>query len=159
MWFVLIVLACQGFNKSQGLVVRPFPIKLRCSQHNCSYNPVPRRRLQQIVSPLFAGIPDRVEAHELSSVFTILALGALMDAPMPPDQPIVDRYANYGKLCLSLECIFGQTSVATIEANLLRLIFLLFSRDRTAPMKVFAQLGLIGRLIISMGMRKPPLSS
>jgi hypothetical protein len=106
-----------------------------------------------MVSPLFAGIPDRVEAHELSSIFTILALGAMMDASIPPDHPSVDRYANYGKLCLSLECIFGQTSVATIEANLLRLIFLLFSRDRTAPMKVFAQLGLIGRLIISMGMR------
>jgi hypothetical protein len=114
---------------------------------------VPRHRLNQIAAPLYASDPDRLEAHELSSVLTILALGTMMDVSDAPDAARVYRYSNLGKLCLSLDCIFGQTSVSTIEANLLRLIFLLFDRDRTAPMKVFGQLGLIWRLIISMGMR------
>jgi hypothetical protein len=114
---------------------------------------VPRHRLNQIAAPLYTGVPDRVEAHDLSSVLTILALGTMMNVSQPADHPNVYRYANFGKLCLSLDCIFGQTSVSTIEANLLRLIFLLFDRDRTAPMKVFGQLGLVWRLIISMGMR------
>lgn len=162
--FAADTLSTTQVNEYRQIVINALPdeaeflrlTNLYYEQVGWFYNPVPRKRLQQIASPLYTGIPDRVEGHELSSVFTILALGLMMDPTRPPDHPTVTRYSNYGKLCLSLECIFGQTSIATIEANLLRLIFLLFSRDRAAPMKAFGQLGLIGRLIISMGMHRDP---
>ena len=119
-----------------------------------SYNPLPRERLMQIVSRLYSGSYDHIESHELSCVHTILALGHLMDPTEPADNPQVYHHARLGRLCLYLECIFAQTTVATIEAHLLRLIFLLFDKDQTAPMKVYGQLGLVWRLMISMGMRE-----
>lgn len=93
-----------------------------------------------------------------------------MDPNIPPYGADMARYANYGRLCLSLDwfvitmmlssshfdtasSIYAQTSIETIEAYLLRVVYMLSSKDLAAHVKVFSQLGLIWRLIISMGMR------
>ncbi|CAG7847818.1 SubName: Full=Uncharacterized protein {ECO:0000313/EMBL:CCA77892.1} [Serendipita indica DSM 11827] len=121
------------------------------------YNPLPRGRLMQLVNRLYSGPEIQIESHELSCVHTILALGHLMDPTKPADSnPQIQHHAKLGRMCLYLECIFAQTTVATIEAHLLRLMFLLFDKDQTAPMKVYGQLGLVWRLMISMGMHRDP---
>ncbi|PVG02035.1 hypothetical protein CPB86DRAFT_805078 [Serendipita vermifera] len=120
------------------------------------YNPIPRQRLNQISVSLFTGSQHKVSNHELSSIMTTLAFGSLMDISRPPDNPEVTRYANLGRLALSLDCVFAQTSVDTVEAVLMRCVFLLFDRDPTGPMKVYAQLGLLWRMVVSIGMHRDP---
>ncbi|KAG8834954.1 hypothetical protein FRC17_006257 [Serendipita sp. 399] len=120
------------------------------------YNPVPRTRLMEIAHPLLYGTPDHINAHEISTVHSILALGYLFDLSKPPGSPEVYKHASMSKFSISLECIFARTTVSTIEAYLLRLIFLLFDRDRAAPMQVYGHLGIVWRLIVSIGMHRDP---
>jgi hypothetical protein len=56
-----------------------------------SYNPVPRQRLDKIVSALYSGSDEAIKGvynQELSTVYSILAMGELMSDKNPPYSPI-----------------------------------------------------------------------
>ncbi|KAG8843067.1 hypothetical protein FRB91_003615 [Serendipita sp. 411] len=110
----------------------------------------------EIATPLLYGVPDHLSAHEISSVHSILAMGYLFDLSKPPGAPEVYKHASMAKFSISLECVFARTTVSTIEAYILRLIFLLLDRDRAGPVQVYGHLGLVWRLIVSIGMHRDP---
>ncbi|KAG8756731.1 hypothetical protein FRC14_002685 [Serendipita sp. 396] len=83
-------------------------------------------------------------------------MGYLFDLSKPPGAPEVYKHASMAKFSISLECVFARTTVSTIEAYILRLIFLLLDRDRAGPVQVYGHLGLVWRLIVSIGMHRDP---
>lgn len=102
------------------------------------------------MTPLLSGFEETVTNHELSIVFHILAFGSLMDVRKPADHPETLRYANLARLALSLNCMFADTTVTTIEALLIRNLYILFTKDHFAPMKTWGLQGLLWKLMQSV---------
>jgi len=85
-----------------------------------SYNPVPRQRLDKIVSALYSGSDEAIKGvynQELSTVYSILAMAELMSDKNPPYSQLQKRYAYHAKLAITLDCVYvvrtGPTSRAT----------------------------------------------
>lgn len=115
-----------------------------------SVNPVPRSRLSKMMVPLFSDRESSVSNHELSIIFHILALGSLMDVSKPADHKDSKLYGYLARVALSLSCIFTETTVASIEALILRTHYLTFTKDHFSTMKTWAIQGLSWKLIQSV---------
>ena len=74
-----------------------------------SYNPVPRQRLDKIISALYSGSDEAINNvynQDLSIVYSILAMGELMSDKNQPYSSLQKRYAYYAKLAIAVDCVF-----------------------------------------------------
>ena len=84
-----------------------------------SYNPVPRQRLDKIISALYSGSDEAINGvynQELSIVFSILAMGELMSDKNQPYSSMQKRYAYYAKLAITLDCVYVVCPISTARA-------------------------------------------
>jgi len=136
-----------------------------------SYNPVPRQRLDKIVSAIYSGSDETIKSvynQELCMVYSILAMAELMSDKNPPYSQLQKRYAYYGKLAIKLDCIYvvcpvfdimaadpsytlsQHACVETIEALLLRALYTLLDNDPGSAQVVWGNLGLTIKLAMSV---------
>jgi len=132
---------------------------------------VPRQRLDKIVSALYSGSDEAIKGvynQELSTVYSILAMAELMSDKNPPYSQMQKRYAYYAKLAITLDCVYmvcpdsishatgpsytlsQHACVGTIEALLLRALYMLLNNDPGSAQKVWGNLGLITKLAMSV---------
>jgi hypothetical protein len=136
-----------------------------------SYNPVPRQRLDKIVSALYSGSDEAIQGvynQDLSIVYSILAMGELMSDKNLPYSTLQKRHAYHAKLAITVDCVYvvrlvstshaagpsytlpQHAGVATIEAMLLRALYMLLNDDPGSAQKVWGNLGLITKLAMSV---------
>lgn len=85
-----------------------------------SYNPVPRQRLDKIVSALYSGSDEAIKGvynQELSMVYSILAMAELMSDNNPPYSQLQKRYAYHAKLAITIDCVYVVCPVPTSRAT------------------------------------------
>jgi len=100
-------------------------------------------------------------------------MGELMSDKNPPYSPLQKRYAYYAKLAVTIDCVYvvcpistsyatdrsytlsQHACVATVEALLLRALYMLLNDDPGSAQKVWGNLGLIIRLAMSVSDAQP----
>jgi hypothetical protein len=77
-----------------------------------SYNPVPRTRFFELTfNPCYSNPSDPpVPHHNLALLFSVLALGVLLDLNRQPHDPLAHEYVALSWASLALECIFVNTT-------------------------------------------------
>jgi len=85
------------------------------------YNPISEVELDKtIIGQIYAtnplAIDDKLHPHYLAILFSILAIGTLLDLDRPPFSPEAAHYYQLGRAALSLKSVLEEQSITAIRA-------------------------------------------
>jgi hypothetical protein len=84
------------------------------------YNPISEAELETIIGQIYITNPpamdDKLHPHYLAILFSILAIGTLLDLDRPPFSPEAAHYYQLGRAALSLKSVLEEQSITAIRA-------------------------------------------
>ncbi|KIM82925.1 hypothetical protein PILCRDRAFT_783847 [Piloderma croceum F 1598] len=116
------------------------------------YNPISEAELEKtIIGQIYATNPpatdDKLHPHYLAILFSILAIGTLLDLDRPPFSPEAAHYYQLGRAALSLKSVLEEQSITAIRALLLMFHYMLVGNVESSR---WVTMGLIAKLAHSV---------
>ncbi|WWC94364.1 hypothetical protein V866_001206 [Kwoniella sp. B9012] len=86
------------------------------------FDVIPRASFQPLFNRTYlavdmrGGLPQKIATQELGLVFTVLAMGALHNLELRPNDPLAENYCNLAKGCLAKGDFLVNTTLAGVQA-------------------------------------------
>ncbi|KIR39943.1 hypothetical protein I307_04958 [Cryptococcus deuterogattii 99/473] len=121
------------------------------------YNVVPRQTFQPIFDRAYRKempVNRKVGAQELALLYIILAMGALHNLELPPNDPIAEEYSTLSKICLAKgEFMIHCTTIGIMALHVMAHFHLETEKGRNGD-SAWPLWGLAMRLIQGMGLHR-----
>ncbi|KAJ2925292.1 hypothetical protein H1R20_g11802, partial [Candolleomyces eurysporus] len=119
---------------------------------------VSRQQLaSELIPAIYKQVPARYGPHELALLFTVLAMGCLVDLSLPPYDLEAQHYYRLARATLALQPVLEDASVITVKALHLMSIYNGMSGQEENLQQSYALLDLASQAAVKIGLHTDPV--